>query len=177
MAEFSTLARPYAKAAFGAAQASSTLDTWSQALDVLAGVSVDPAGLGVIEHPTLSAQQKADWLNGLVSDTNDSVKQFVELLAENRRLTLFTEISAQFDELRRQIDDSAVAEVETAMALTDAQETQLVDVLSRHLNRQVTLNVTVNDALVGGVVVRVDDLVIDGSVRGKLAKLAEQLKP
>ena len=109
--------------------------------------------------------------------TPKAAAHFVQVLAENGRLELLPEVSAQFEILRLQLESSAIAYVESAMEMTEAQQATLSEALARHLNKQVSLEVSVNADLVGGVVIRADDLVIDGSVSGKLAKLAEQLKP
>ncbi len=178
MAEISTLARPYAKAAFATAQAADAVSAWADLLAFVAQVTTDSEGRRALAHPTLTAEQKAKWLNELAGDANfEAAERFIQVLADNSRLELLTEINEQFDALRRQLDASAVAHVESAFELTDAQQATLSEALSRRLDKQVSLDVSVNADLVGGVVIRADDLVIDGSVSGKLAKLAEQLKP
>ena len=178
MAELSTLARPYAKAAFASAQSASNLAEWGEMLGFAASVSTDSEGRRALAHPTLTSEQKADWLNDLAGERAfDAGKQFIQVLADNGRLELLAEINDQFEELRRQLESAAIAHVESAMELSEAQQATLSEALARHLNKQVSLEVSVNADLVGGVVIRADDLVIDGSVSGKLAKLAEQLKP
>ena len=178
MAELSTLARPYAKAAFASGQGAGNLANWSALLSFAAQIADDSEGRRALAHPTLTSEQKAAWLNDLAGERAfDAGSQFIQVLADNGRLDLLAEIHDQFEELHRQLDSSAVARVESAQALTDAQQATLSEALTRHLNKQVSLEVSVNADLVGGVVIRADDLVIDGSVSGKLAKLAEQLKP
>ena len=178
MAELSTLARPYAKAAFASAQQAGNLAQWSNLLAFAAQVASDSEGRRALAHPTLTHEQKAAWLNELAGEhAFDAGKHFVQVLAENGRLELLPEVSAQFEILRLQLESSAIAYVESAMEMTEAQQATLSEALARHLNKQVSLEVSVNADLVGGVVIRADDLVIDGSVSGKLAKLAEQLKP
>lgn len=98
MAELSTLARPYAKAAFAAAQETSQLAEWGGLLELTAQVVEDSDGRRILAHPTLTAEQKAAWLNDLAGDANsDAGRNFIQVLAENGRLELLSEINEQFD--------------------------------------------------------------------------------
>lgn len=178
MAEVSTLARPYAKAAFSAAQTAGETAQWGELLTLLATVSEDSEGRRVLAHPTLTAQQKADWLTQLADASQfEAGVRFISVLADNDRLDLLKEINDQFDAMRRLSESSAVVHVESAMEISSEQQQALSSALARRLNKEVSLEISVNADLIGGVVIRADDLVIDGSVSGKLAKLAEQLKP
>lgn len=176
MAEYSTLARPYAKAAFEAALQLKQLDAWSSQLATLGAITADDKVVELINNPSLPVQEKAQLVKQLLGEElTDSLASLIDVLAENRRLTLLGEVSSQFDALKAEHEKSATALVKSAFAMTKAQQDALAKKLKAKLGRDVTLQVEVDPSLIGGVLIRSGDLVIDGSVRGKLAKLAEAM--
>lgn len=176
MAELSTLARPYAKAAFDAALDSGDLDGWSQQLATLGAISEDATVKALIANPAPSTRDKAKTLQELIDgELIDGIASLIDVLAENRRLALLAEISEQFDELKAEREKSADVLVTSAFSLSDSQQQTLAEKLTTKLGRRVNLSVEIDQALIGGVLIRSGDLVIDGSVRGKLAKLAEAM--
>lgn len=177
MAELTTLARPYAKAAFEHAQAQQQLANWSAMLGLAAAVSQDDTMQRLLKAPRLTSAQKAATFIEVCGDKFDAqARNFIHIAAENDRLLLLPEISAQFELYKAELEKSVDVEVTSAFALNQEQQDKLAKVLSARLNREVRLHATEDSALIGGVVIRAGDLVIDGSVRGKLAKLAEALK-
>ncbi|OLS61588.1 F0F1 ATP synthase subunit delta [Pseudomonas putida] len=177
MAELTTLARPYAKAAFEHAQAQQQLANWSAMLGLAAAVSQDDTMQRLLKAPRLTSAQKAATFIDVCGDKFDAqARNFIHIAAENDRLLLLPEISAQFELYKAELEKSVDVEVTSAFALNQEQQDKLAKVLSARLNREVRLHATEDSALIGGVVIRAGDLVIDGSVRGKLAKLAEALK-
>lgn len=176
MAELSTLARPYAKAAFNAALDSKQLDAWSTQLSTLAAISQHETVERLIANPELSAADKAKTLQQLAGDAlNEGGSNLLSVLAENRRLALLAEISEQFEVLKAEQEKTADVLVTSAFSLSDSQQKTLADKLTAKFSRQVQLTVEIDESLLGGVVIRSGDTVIDGSVRGKLAKLAEAM--
>lgn len=176
MAELSTLARPYAKAAFNAALDSKQLEAWSAQLSTLAAISQDETVDRLIANPELSAADKARAFQQLAGEAlNEGGSNLVSVLAENRRLALLAEISEQYEELKAAQEKTADVLVTSAFSLSDSQQKTLTDKLTAQLSREVKLTVEVDESLLGGVVIRSGDMVIDGSVRGKLAKLAEAM--
>jgi F-type H+-transporting ATPase subunit delta len=176
MAESITLARPYANAAFEVAAADNALAQWSQMLKTLAAVSSQAKISELLKSPALTAQQQSDALLSICGDSvSGKGSNMVRLLADNRRLALLPQISELFDTLKDAREKSIDVEVSTAYALSDAVVTSLTAALEKRLDRTVKLHSTVNKQLIGGVVIRAGDTVIDNSVRGKLNKLAESL--
>jgi F-type H+-transporting ATPase subunit delta len=166
MAELNTVARPYTKAAFEYARDKGSLDQWSQLLSLAALAAGDSLMAPVLSNPALSAEQKSDLiLSVLDAQADEAGKNFVRLLAENGRLSLLKA------NLERKVD----VNLTTAFPLDDAQQEKLAKALSSKLGREVKLTSKVDKSIIGGVVVRSDDLVIDGSVRARLAKLAEAM--
>ncbi|WP_108125871.1 F0F1 ATP synthase subunit delta [Saccharospirillum mangrovi] len=176
MAELSTLARPYAKATFNAALESQALAEWSQQLATLAVISEQADVQALVTNPALSANDKAQVLKDVAGDTlGDGTRSLIDVLAENRRLSLLSEIHTQFEAMKAEHEKSADVVVTSAYSLNDSQQQTLTDKLSTKLGRQVNLSVEIDESLIGGVVIKSGDLIIDGSVRGKLTKLADAM--
>ncbi|AOE88284.1 F0F1 ATP synthase subunit delta [Pseudomonas sp. TCU-HL1] len=177
MAELTTLARPYAKAAFEYAQAHQQLAAWSAMLGLAAAVSLDDTMQRVLKAPRLTSAEKANSFIEAVGDKFDAQAQnFIHVVSENGRLVLLPEIAEQFELYKAEQEKSVDVEVTSAFALSEEQQDKLAKVLSARLSREVRLHAAEDSSLIGGVVIRAGDLVIDGSVRGKIAKLAEALK-
>lgn len=177
MAELTTLARPYAKAAFEYAQAHQQLANWSAMLGLAAAVSLDDTMQRVLKAPRLTSTEKATTFNEVCGDKFDAQAQnFIRVIAENDRLALLPDIFALFELYKAEQEKSIDVDVTSAFALSDEQQDKLAKVLSARLGREVRLHAAEDATLIGGVLIRAGDLVIDGSVRGKLAKLAEALK-
>lgn len=177
MAELTTLARPYAKAAFEYAQARQQLAAWSAMLGLAAAVAQDDRMQRVLKAPRLTSTEKAAALIEVCGTELDAQAQnFIHVLAENERLALLPEVSQLFALYKAEQERTVDVEVTSAFALSAEQQDKLAKVLSARLSREVRLHAAEDPALIGGVVIRAGDLVIDGSVRGKLAKLAEALK-
>lgn len=176
MAEITTLARPYAKAAFEHALAGGQLAAWSSMLALVAGVVTDAAFKQYIARPTLSAAQQADAVLKVCGDRLDAdARNFVSNLAANKRLMVLPAISARFETLRAEAEGAVDVDVTTAFALDAAQTKSLAEVLTGKLSRQVNVTSSVDASLIGGAVIRAGDTVIDASVRGKLGQLRATL--
>ena len=176
MAELSTLARPYAKAAFEFAREHEALAQWSEQLATAAAVSANEGMDTVLDNPSLTDEQQAQTLNEVCGDaTGPEVKNFVSILASNKRLSLLPVICAQFELLKSNLEKSVDVEVVSAFDLNDETANKLADVLGKKLEREVKVSTSTDQDLLGGVLIRAGDLVIDGSVRGRLNKLAEAM--
>jgi len=176
MSELNTVARPYAQAAFDLARESGTLAQWSEMLGFAAAVSADSAMREAIDSPNLSVVEQADLFAQVCGDQiDDQGINFVKLLAENRRLTLFPEIAELYEELRAEAEGTLEATVISAKPMSDAQQQEMADALKARFNRDIILQVEVDESIVGGAIIRAGDTVIDGSVRGKLEKFATAL--
>ena len=177
MAELTTLARPYAKAAFEYAQAHQQLANWSAMLGLAAAVSQDDTMQRVLKAPRLTSTEKATTFVEVCGDKFDAqARNFLSIVSENNRMELLPEIADMFELYKAEQEKSVDVDVTSAFALNDEQQDKLAKVLSARLGREVCLHAAEDASLIGGVVIRAGDLVIDGSVRGKLAKLAEALK-
>ena len=176
MAELSTLARPYARAAFEYARDRGELAQWSQQLALAAAVTRQQAMAAVLTSPSLTAQQQAQTLGEVCGEALDgAARNFITILADNKRLALLPQIAALFEQYKADQEKSVDVEVVSAFALGDTARDKLTAALGRKLEREVKVRTAVDADLLGGVLIRAGDLVIDGSVRGRLNKLAEAL--
>lgn len=176
MADKSTIARPYAKAAFEEARERQRLGPWSQALRTAAAVISDSRVEALLGNPRVTPEELAALVTEIAGATLDEQgRNFVRTLADNRRLALLPEISALFDELKGEAEGVVDVTVTSAAPLDDSQRGKLAAALERRLGRSVRLQYATDPALIGGAVLRAGDLVIDGSLRGRLERIAYAL--
>ena len=173
MAELSTLARPYARAAFEYARDSQQLPVWAQQLSTAAAVAADQRLKQVLSDPALTAEQQAKTLSDVCGDALGApVRNFIGVLAVNKRLSLLPEIYSLFAQYKADQEKTVDVEVISAFDLADATRDKLAAVLGKKLEREVKVRTSTDRNLLGGVLIRAGDLVIDGSIRGRLNKLA-----
>jgi len=177
MAEPSTIARPYADAAFRLADAQGKLAEWSTALANLAGVAADERVRVAVSDPNLSAAKAAGLIISILAGKlSGDAENFVRVLAENGRLDVVTEIRTHFEVLKNEREGMVDAEVFTAFEMDQAQVADLVSRLEKSTGRKVKARVSVDKSLIGGVKVVIGDKVIDGSARAQLSALENALK-
>ena len=176
MAELKTVARPYAKAAFEVAREQGHIAQWAEMLNTLAAVTVEPKLKKALGNPAFSAEEKANALADVCAEVaTEQGKAFLLALAENKRLSLLPMISELFLQFKLNFEKAVNVKFTTAFELTAEQTQALAASLAKKLDRTVNLTSETDASLIGGVVIRTGDLIIDGSVRGKLAKLAEAI--
>lgn len=176
MAELATIARPYARAAFEYAQADGKLAQWSDVLGTAAAVVADPAVEKLLDHPRVTPAQLVDLIADVAGARLDvSTRNFVATLAQNRRLGLLPQVASMYEALRADAERRADVEVISAAPLDAAQQQRLASALKQRLQREVRLHCSVDPSLIGGAIVRSGDLVIDGSVKVRLARLAAEI--
>ena len=176
MAELSTLARPYAKAAFEFADQSNSLEQWADILALLSGLAQQDKLAELFNSPGETPAGKAKELIDICADDlSPEAKNFIHVMAENRRLTLLPEIAAQYQSLKAEREKTLTVEVVSAKEMSAEQQAGLASALNERLQRNININVSIDSALLGGAIIRAGDTIIDGSVRGRLAKLAEAI--
>ena len=177
MAENSTLARPYAQAAFELAKSQGDLAGWSKMVGAIAAVVADDNAKAAIGSPRLSQDQVTSIVVDVCGDVlNEQGKNFVKLLVENGRLGLMAEIASAFEEYKAESEARVEAEVTSAFDLNDKQKNDIAAALKKRTGRDVTVSVNIDESLLGGVIIKAGDLVIDGSVSGQLEKLNSALR-
>ena len=173
MAELFSIARPYAQAVFELARSNGDYTGWSQSLSAMAQVSRDPEMKRLIQNPRVSRQEIAQVIADVCgSGVGGEGRNLLRLLAQNRRLHVLPAIADQYENLRAEAERTVQAELESALPVSDSEQQRIADALTARLGRKVELVCRINETLVGGAVIRAGDLVIDGSVRARLEKLA-----
>ena len=171
MAEFATIARPYAKALFGLAQEKNQIQSWLGGLKELASVVQQEKVAAFIEQPEQSIDEKADTLAKLVDLSDPNLKNFVLVLAEQKRLQILPEVYAQFQDLTLALNQTKQAVIYSAYPLNDTQLNDLTGELQKRFGTNLMATTQVDKSLIGGVKVEIDDQVLDLSLQGKLNAL------
>ena len=173
MAELSTLARPYAEAVFRLARDAHDLLGWQTRLQLLAQIVADSRMAAYLADPQVGAGRAATAVIEVAGDgLGEAAGNFVHVLAQNERLPLLPEILTQYGALKDEAEGVLEADIVSALPLAQEQIDGLVGALRSRFGREVHARVSVDAALIGGVVVQVGDRVIDGSVRGRLEQMA-----
>jgi F-type H+-transporting ATPase subunit delta len=176
MAERITTARPYAKAIFALARQSNSLAATADGLTLGAQVVADPRVHTLLGSPHVTAAQLAELVNGIAgSKLDEHGRDFIALLAQNRRLGFLPEIAALFVQMKTEVENAVDVDVTSATALSPDQESRYAAALQKKLGRSVRLRTKVDPGLLGGAVLKAGDLVIDGSIKGRLERLATEL--
>ncbi|GAB4124027.1 MAG: F0F1 ATP synthase subunit delta [Sideroxydans sp.] len=176
MSQAITTARPYAQAAFEEAQKQSALPSWSALLTDLAEAVQMPEVAALLDNPKVSKVQLAGLMEALIgTHANTQQKNFVRILVENQRLRVLPEIAAMYEMLKAEAEKSVNVVVESAFELSTAQQEKIAAAMKKRLGREIKLACNVNKDLLGGVVIRAGDKVIDGSVRTRLGDMASAL--
>jgi len=175
--ELATIARPYAEALFRVAK-KGDLSEWSTLAAELAELGAHEDVKRLASNPKLTKAQVVYTFLSLVksSENKDELRNFIEILVENDRVNLLPEIGIQFQELKNASDGIADAEIVTAFPMNDNKLSELLQSLEKRFSKKLNAtNVTVDNTLIGGVVVTVGDEVLDLSVRAKLQEMQETL--
>lgn len=176
MSEAITIARPYAQAAFEEAQKLADLKGWSEVLLSLAEAVCHPEVRAVVTSPRVAKSQIENLMDGLLGkQANVQQRNFVRVLAENQRLLVLPEITAIFENLRAEAEKTVNVVVDSAFELSAVQQEKIVSSLKARMGREIKLVCKVNKELLGGIVIRAGDKVIDGSARTRLGEMANAL--
>jgi F-type H+-transporting ATPase subunit delta len=176
MAELSTIARPYAEAAFRTAKEAKALPAWNDLLAEMAAVADRPEMRALILDPKITGDQLYGVFAGVLKSPIDQKGQnFLRLLIENSRVDALPEVASQFAVLKNAEEGSADAEITSAFPLSDAQVGELIAGLTRKFNKTLKPHVAVDQSLIGGVRVVVGDHVFDTSVKAQLERMKTAL--
>ncbi|MEI7840448.1 MAG: F0F1 ATP synthase subunit delta [Methylococcaceae bacterium] len=176
MSELATLARPYAVAVFKRAKETDSTKTWSKNLAFLAAVLTDKSISGVINDPKIGKSALSTLLLDICEGQLDQEGgNFLKLLIENNRLGLITAITEIFETYKAEDEGSIDVDVSTAFAFTKESKQSFNTTLEKTFGKKINMKIAVDSSLIGGVLVRAGDQVIDGSVRGQLQQLAQRL--
>lgn len=176
MAELLTLARPYAKAAFEFSRSAKDLSSWEETLKTSSAVVENSKVKALLSSPNMTPQQKGEHFVELCGKSIDAKQaNFLSLLAENNRLSLLPEISELFGLFKAHFEKTVDVDIQAAFSISPEIEKKIATALAEKLDRKVSLKTSVDNELIGGALIRAGDTVIDGTARGRLAKLAEAI--
>jgi len=177
VADRATIARPYARAAFAHAQTAQDVASWSKLLAAAAAGASDSRVARLIGNPHVTGDELVDLLGGLSKHAAGAAgRNFLRALATNRRLALLPQIAAQFEKLRADTEGVVDVEVIAAREIAAPQEKRLQAALAKRLGREVRMHTRIDESLIGGAIVRAGDLVIDGTLKGRLERLESALR-
>jgi F-type H+-transporting ATPase subunit delta len=175
MSSSETLARPYARAAFELARDAKSLGEWAQKLDFAAALARDAQVRALIGNPRLSVNALASMFLPQGEQTGSAFANFIATLAENRRLALLPDIAEGFAQAKRAAEGVLHVRVRAAVAVDGAQAEALKQALAKRFGQRIELESVIDESVIGGAVIDAGDVVIDGSVRGRLERLAQTL--
>lgn len=176
MSELSTLARPYAVAAFRRAKETGTTQQWSDALDFLTAVLSDQRIIKAAMHPTVRREDFVAAFLSLCSGVlHQESENFVRLLIHNKRLHVISSVASLFKQYRAEDEGYVEVEVESAFPLDDQEKRTLSTVLDHFLGKEARITIITCPELIGGVYIRAGDRVIDASIRGQIERIAKRL--
>ena len=171
-----TVARPYAKAVFEMAMKDKKLAEWSDILALSADLASDKRVASLMKDPKVTPAQIEDLFMAAGKDVfTKEAENLIKILGDFKRLSLLPEMSKLYEELRSKAEQVVTVELISAFPITDSDQQRFKEVLKRRLNSDITLEVSTDKSILGGAIIRAGDLVIDGSVRGRLAKLSEAM--
>jgi F-type H+-transporting ATPase subunit delta len=172
VADTATIARPYARAAFHYARGDNALAAWSDLLAKVSATLADERVERLIGNPHVRTPELVEFLLDVAGATaNANARNFLRLLADNRRLGALPQIAAQYEVLRAEVENTVDVTVTSALPLSAEQSAKLSAALAKRLKRAVRLHAEIDPALIGGAVVRAGDFVVDGSLRGRVERL------
>ena len=176
MSEVTTIARPYAKAAFEFAVEQKAVDSWLSMLLFAAEVSKDDTVQQVI-HSSMAPEQLAQLFNQICGEQlNEQGQNLIRVMAENGRLSVLPAVVAEFSAWKAELDKELEAQITSAAALSEAEKAKIQKSLEARYQRTVRLNCQLDPSLMAGLVIKIGDDIIDASVRSKLNRLAEALQ-
>lgn len=177
MAENATLARPYAEALFQLAKETNKLEVWSDNLTILTAIVEDSEMATVIANPRVEKSTLTSLLLEVCCNeqTGAESKNLIKLLVDNRRVPVVPQIAQQYEQLKAQHQGYLKVEIASSYPLNPEQQQEIETVLQKRLGKAVDINITVDQSLLGGWLIRAGDEVIDLSVKGRLERLTTEL--
>jgi F-type H+-transporting ATPase subunit delta len=174
--EISSIARPYAEAVFAHASENGRLDLWSEMLSFMATAIADDAMKMVIGNPAIDQASLTELLLDIGGGRlSDECQNLIKLLVINKKVPALPEIAAQFEALKNQSEGAINVVITSAFEMKPAQEKLIADALKKKFSREVNVRNEIDENLIGGIRIKAGDMVIDGSIKGQLHKLANEL--
>ncbi|KGA22951.1 F0F1 ATP synthase subunit delta [Pectobacterium brasiliense] len=176
MSEFVTVARPYAKAAFDFAVENQALDRWQNMLAFSAEVARNEQIAELLSGAVAPIELAKTFIAVCGDQLDEAGQNLIKVMAENGRLPVLPEVLEQFIQLRAALESTVDVDVISASTLSEQQLSKIAAAMEKRLSRKVKLNCKIDKSVMAGVVIRAGDMVIDGSIRGRLERLADVLQ-
>lgn len=176
MSEFVTVARPYAKAAFDFAVEHQSVERWQDMLAFAAEVTKNEQMTELLSGALAPETLAKSFIAVCGEQLDDNGQNLIKVMAENGRLAVLPDVLEQFVHLRAVSESIADVEVTSANELSEQQLTKISAAMEKRLSRKVKLNCKIDKSVMAGVIIRAGDMVIDGSIRGRLERLADDLQ-
>ena len=174
MSKNRTFARPYAKAAFELAQSEKNLAKWSQMLEEASLIASDKQVGPLAKDPLFGTQQLVElYLSIGKEDFSSEMQNFIALLGKFKRLNLLPEIASLYEEMRAKAERVVGVTLISAQPLSGQDEERFLNALKNRMNCNIDLQCQIDKTIIGGAIIQAQDLIIDGSIRGRLAKLCD----
>jgi F-type H+-transporting ATPase subunit delta len=176
MSNLSSIARPYALAAFECAREKNQLPAWKIFLESASSCAKQPAIVGLLANPEVLSTNIFDIFHEvLANQLNAERKNFLLLLSQNKRFNVLPAIAEKFNALYAALEKISQVRVVTAVEAQEDFRHNLAQALTKRIHSEITLNCEVDPSIIGGAIVHIGDRVIDGSIRGKLTRLLNNL--
>ena len=180
MSESKTIARPYASACFDVAQETGNTDDWLLFLEAAAEVVKDEAMLNLVKSPGIDKQELAKTIVAISNEASgisvsDERRNFILLLSQNKRLEALTEIKKQFQQMKQELEKVVEATITTASEISDESLSTIKKALETKLQQSVTIEVMMDEGLIGGAKIQIGDNMIDASIRSQINELGRIL--
>jgi len=177
MAELSTIARPYAEAVFELAKETGDFSQWSDILNFLQAIIENPQMSEVVDNPQVDKTTLTDlWLALCDTQMSEAGKNLVKLLVDHRRLRAIPHIVRQYEAFKANYQGYIQVDIASPYEVTPLQQQELESILQRRLGKAIDFNITIDQSLIGGWLIRAGDQVIDASIKGRLQQLATNLR-
>jgi len=170
-----TISRPYAEAAYKIASETKTIDMWSKNLSSLSSVIVDGNVKAIISSPKISTEKTLDFLNSFLSKEDPLFSNFISIMIDNKKIYYIDEVFRLYREMILDVNNITIVEVETAFPLTDSQKIKLLNMLEKKHDKKIEIEEIINQKLLAGIKISIDNEVTDFSVKHKLGLMKEQI--
>ena len=175
MTDSITYSRPYAEAAYKIASESKSLPMWNDNLMTLSGIIVDMEVKAIIASPKIDSDQTLNFLVSFLPQKDESFSNFLSIMIANKKVYFLDEVYKLFNDMVLEDKNTTIAEVETAFALSDIQKSDIVNSLSKKYDKKILIHEVINERLLAGIKISVNNEVTDYSVRNKLNLMKEQI--
>ena len=175
MTDSITYSRPYAEAAYKIASESKSIPMWNDNLMTLSGIIVDMEVKAIIASPKIDSDQTLNFLVSFLPQKDESFSNFLSIMIANKKVYFLDEVYKLFNDMVLEDKNTTIAEVETAFALSDIQKNDIVNSLTKKYDKKIQIHEVINERLLAGIKISVNNEVTDYSVRNKLNLMKEQI--